>query len=92
MAWFFGNQITLLRALNETGASGLSAAYVNRHFRGVKTLYPNDFEQWSVERYCQFLFAYNLITQTEGQFHITAYGVEFLVWMTRTRRPSNRWF
>ena len=80
----FGSQIYLLKKLNEVSGKGLSPAAIGSNFEHVKQLFPEAFNEWSLDEYLAFLFARKLIVVTNDNYHITNLGNEYLVWMART--------
>ena len=88
----FGSQIFLLKKLNEVSGQGKSSAAVLSHFEHVQKMFPDSFNEWSMEKYLHFLFARKLVVHTDGNYHITNLGNEYLVWMTRTGRSENNAF
>ena len=85
----FGSQIFLLKKLNEVRGQGLSSAAVESHYEHVKQLFPDSFGDWSLDRYLNFLLVRNLVIASDGIYHLTNLGNEYLVWMARTGRAEN---
>ncbi len=85
----FGSQIFLLKKLNEVSGQGQSAAAVQTHFEKVQNMFPDSFSDWSLDNYLHFLISRRLIVQTDGSYHITHLGNEYLVWMARYGRREN---
>lgn len=86
----FGSQISLLKKLNEVTGQGRPLTFVKNHFDHIKTLYSDEFRDWSFEQYLEFMFRRSLIISDNDQVHITNLGVEYLIWMARNgRREDN---
>jgi hypothetical protein len=85
----FGSQIYLLKKLNEVVGQGLDREFIETHFKHVQQLFA-ELVSWSLEKYLLFLFGRNLITISDGKYHITVKGVEFLVWLVKTGHSENR--
>lgn len=88
----FGSQIRFLKSLNEQKVSGISLEFASAYFSQVQKMYPKEFSGWDVEKYLKYLYAESLITETDGQIHITNLGVEYLIWMVRNSRVENKTF
>lgn len=55
----------------------------------MKTLFPDSFRDWTLEQYLAFLLNRLLVIATDGRYHITNLGVEFLTWMARNGRTES---
>ncbi len=86
----FGSQIFLLKKLNEVAGQGRASSFVDDHFDHIKSLYPDTFDDWSVNQYLNFMFGHSLITLQSNQIHITNKGVEYLTWIARNGIPENK--
>ena len=86
----FGSQIFLLKKLNEVAGQGKPKEFVVEYFKNVKSLFPEQLGNWSLEQYLAFLIARLLITIKGDIFHITNLGVEYLTWMIRNGRREDK--
>lgn len=85
----FGSQISLLKKLNEVAGQGKPKEYVSAYFEHIKSLFPEQLGNWSLEQYLAFLIGRLLITTKGDIFHITNLGVEYLTWMIRNGRQED---
>ena len=85
----FGSQIFLLKKLNEVTGQGQALVALESHYANVQKLFPDTFNDWSLEEYLQFLIGRKLIIFENDRYHITNLGKEYLVWMTRSGKPEN---
>ncbi len=86
----FDSQIFLLKKLNEVAGQGKPLEFVATHFEHVKSLFPKQLGDWSLEQYLAFLISRSLITIQGNLFHITNLGVEYLTWMIRNGRGEDK--
>ena len=85
----FGSQIYLLKKLNEVTGQGQTQAAVQSHFDHVKKMFKESFEDWSLNKYLQFLIARRLIIFQNDRYHVTNLGKEYLVWVARNGRSES---
>lgn len=88
--FIFGSQILLLKRLNEVAGQGAPEEYIAEFYREWKNSYEDQLRPWSLDQYLVFLKNRALITQSDGRYHISNLGVEFLAWMARVGRSENR--
>ncbi len=86
----FGSQIFLLKRLNEVAGQGQLPAMVDAHFLHIQKIFPEQFADWSLEKYLKFLHERGLIVYLNDRYHITHLGKEYLVWMARTGQVENK--
>ena len=87
----FGSQIDLLFKLNERPNSGMSSDEVNLHINVVKTLYPNQFREWSNEQYLVFLCqTSSLVNRKDDRYFITEKGTNFITWIISNSRSRKK--
>ena len=88
----FGSQIKLLKRLNEAAGTGRPATYIDTYFQEVKEQYPDLPNDWDSSKYLEYLFSYMLIVESEGHYHITNLGVEYLTWIARRGKPEDKYY
>jgi hypothetical protein len=86
----FGSQIFLLKKLNEVAGQGKASDLIRDYFKRVQNLFPESFNNWSLEQYLEFLINRSLITTRGNIYHITNLGVEYLTWMVRNGKGDER--
>lgn len=85
----FTSQIVFLKQLNQVAGAGQSEEFVGNYFEQIKTqkILP---ESWNLENYLEFLFLKVLITIQDGNYHITARGQDYLIWILKAGRSEIR--
>ncbi len=78
----FGNQIFLLKKLNEVAGKGKPAKFIAAHLEHVQGLFPEQLDDLSLDQYNAFLLNCLFIITKGNVFHITNLGVECLTWFT----------
>ncbi len=86
----FGSQIFLLKKLNEVVGQGKPKEFVTTHFEQIKGPFPVELGSWTLEQYLSFLIGRSLLIVTEGIYHITNLGVEYLTWIARNGRREDK--
>lgn len=86
----FGSQIFLLKRLNEMSDQGRTEEYIRDYFEHIKTLFPKEFDAWTMEQYLEFMLDRCLIYKQNSTYRITDIGIEYLLWMTRNGRSENK--
>lgn len=89
-SFIFGGQISLLWMLNPLGDNGMPMADVEREWSLYKERFKPHLDAWDMGPFLQFLYNNELAAESEGVLRVTPKGKEFLVWMTKTGRPSVR--
>ena len=85
--FIFGSQIFLLKKLNEVAGQGQPKSFVTAHFKRLREdVFPDTFQDWTLEQYLAFLLGRQLILLSGDTYHITNLGVEYLTWMARNGR------
>lgn len=85
----FGSQIYLLKKLNEVIGQGMNKETVIAHFESVKN-YHEELKNWSFEQYMAFLKTRSLVIMDQDNYHITVFGVDYLVWIVTNGRSENK--
>ena len=86
----FGSQISLLKRLNEVIGQGLGKDQMEEFFASIQEPYTEGLGAWILDDYLRFLFGHTLLTVSDGRYHITVKGVEFLVWLIKTGHSERR--
>ena len=89
-SYIFGGQIKLLELLNQRGAVGAPLDEIQREWEAHKELHKPQLDQLDMDGYIKFLLAKDLILKTDVDLKITPTGKEFLMWMTKFGRSSDR--
>jgi hypothetical protein len=83
----FGSQIIALKELNTRGPHVLEAA--EKYFQELRARDPL-FSDWNLGRYLRFLEVFEFIEQKDSTYSITAFGKEFLLFLTRYQLSEQR--
>lgn len=89
-SYIFGGQILLLEVLNQRGGVGVSMEEANREWQGHKERNKPHMDDWEMQPYLNFLIVKDLIVMSETDIKITLTGKEFLMWMTKYGRSSEK--
>lgn len=89
-SFIFGGQLSLLWMLNQLGDNGMSMTEVEREWLAYKERFKPSLDTWEIGPFLQFLYLNELAKERDGVLKVTTKGREFLVWMTKTGRPSVR--
>lgn len=88
----FGTQIIFLKRLNTVKPSGVNKNWVIEYFHNnVSAKFPDCFSNWTYEVYLNFLQQSFLITQNQEKYHITNFGVDFLVWLQKAGLSEDKY-
>ena len=83
----FGSQIIALKELNTRGPHVIEAA--EKYFQELRGRDPL-FSDWDLGHYLHFLKVFNFIEQKDSTYSITAFGKEFLLFLTRYQLSEQR--
>ncbi|WP_146023279.1 hypothetical protein [Pseudomonas sp. GW456-12-10-14-LB2] len=86
----FGGQIQLLQLLNQRGLAGMPTAEAEREWSAYKERFTPALDDWEMDGFLAFLIGKELIIKSEDRIAITFTGHEFLIWMTKYGRSTNR--
>ena len=89
-SYIFGGQIQLLQLLNQRGTFGLSIVEAEREWEGYKDRFKPNLDELEMDTFLGFLITKELIVKTESAITITLTGNEFLQWMIKFGRSTNR--
>ncbi|OUM28305.1 hypothetical protein B8W72_20830 [Pseudomonas putida] len=87
-SYIFGGQIKLLELLNHRGVVPLDE--IRREWDAHKELHKPQLDQLDMDGYLKFLLAKDLILNSGVDLRITPTGKEFLMWMAKFGRSSDR--
>ncbi len=87
----WGSQISILQTLN-TKPDGETIDAFRPIYDFASSLYPDAFNNYSFDRYIDFLKKTNLITPLGDRYYITVFGREFLSYLIRSGRNMNLLF
>ena len=83
----FGSQIIALKELNTRGPHVIEAA--EKYFQELRERDPL-FSDWNLGHYLHFLKVFNFIEEKDSTYSITAFGKEFLLFLTRYQLSEQR--
>jgi len=86
----FGGQIRLLSIMNQRFPGGMPVSEVVSYWPEHQATWRPTFDSWTPERYMSFLYARLLCVNQGENVVITNKGREFLVWIVRCGRESNK--
>lgn len=89
-SYIFGGQIQLLQLLNQRGTFGLPLVEAEREWEAYKERFKPNLDELEMDTFLGFLITKELIIKTEGAIIITLTGNEFLQWMAKFGRSTNR--
>lgn len=89
-SYIYGGQIKLLQLLNARALVGLTMVEVEREWDEHKARFKPTMDDWELQPYLNFLVAKDLIVRVEEKIQITFTGNEFLTWMTKYQRSTER--
>ncbi|WP_143518891.1 hypothetical protein [Pseudomonas fragi] len=89
-SFIFGGQIRFLELLNQRGMNGVSLSEAQQKWEEYKEINKPHMDDWEMQPYLDFLIVKELIVVEGEGFKITITGNEFLVWMAKNGRSSNR--
>ena len=89
-SFIFGGQIQLLQLLNQRGAAGLPSAEALQEWNAYKERFKPNLDEWQMKPFIDFLVGRELVTRTDDALFIAPRGNEFLTWMVKNGRSSNR--
>lgn len=84
----FGSQIMILQQLNTFTYEDKDS--LKRYYDYAVKQNPKYFEGYEYSEYIDFLFAFNLIINEDGQIKITVLGIDFLKYLTETGKTPHK--
>jgi hypothetical protein len=84
----WGSQLSILQTLNSK-ADGETVDAFRPIYDFAATLYPEAFNNYTFDKYVDFLKNANLMTRQGDRYYITVFGREFLSYLIRSGRNLN---
>lgn len=88
----FGSQLAMLNHLNSRIPNGDTAESLKQFYSNAAAAYPALYATKSFEEYLSFLVSRLLIKESDGKYHLTNKGKEFLVQIVRTGYTLNKFY
>ena len=82
----------MLKKLNEVIGVGRDKRFMEHFFSGVKNLHPEEYSDWDVDIYLQYLFISGLILFKDNTYHLTQKGQDFVIWLAKTGKREDKLF
>ena len=86
----WGSQLRLLRYLNSQAPVGDTAENLKAFYDAAAITYPQVYEDYSFENYLGFLLSRILIKKVDGNYGITNFGRDFLIYLIQTGKSEAR--